>query len=109
MMEEAEKRNHRKIGKEMELFANFPEIGQGLPVWLPNGYAIRKTLEDYMVDLGRKHGYVHILTPHINKKELFEISGHLGFYDKDMYAPLEIDNETFYLKPIKTAIVFHGN
>ncbi len=100
MMREAEKRNHRKIGAEMELFKNFQEIGQGLPVWLPNGYAMRHILEDYMIDLERAYDYVHILTPHINKKELFEISGHLGFYDKDMYAPMEIDNETFYLKPM---------
>ena len=100
MMIEAERRNHRKIGAEMELFKNFQEIGQGLPVWLPNGYAMRHIIEDYMIDLERKYDYVHILTPHINKKELFEISGHLGFYAKDMYAPMEIDNETFYLKPM---------
>ena len=100
MMREAEKRNHRKIGAEMELFKNFQEIGQGLPVWLPNGYAMRHIIEDYMIDLERRYDYVHILTPHINKKELFEISGHLKFYAKDMYAPMEIDNETFYLKPM---------
>lgn len=104
MMIEAEKRNHRKIGAEMELFKNFQEIGQGLPVWLPNGYAMRHIIEDYMIDLERKYDYVHILTPHINKKELFEISGHLGFYDKDMYAPMEIDNETFYLKPMNCPV-----
>ena len=100
MIVEAEKRNHRKIGREMELFKNFSEIGQGLPVWLPNGYAMRRVLEDYMIKLERKYAYVHILTPHINKKELFETSGHLGFYDKDMYKPLEIDKEVFYLKPM---------
>lgn len=100
MMAEAEKRNHRKIGREMELFRNFNQIGQGLPVWLPNGYIMRRVLEDYMMKMERKFGYVHILTPHINKKELFETSGHLGFYDKDMYAPMEIDGEVFYLKPM---------
>jgi len=100
LMAEAEKRNHRKIGKEMELFANFPEIGQGLPVWLPNGYIMRRVLEDYMMKMERDHGYVHILTPHINKMGLFKTSGHLGFYDKDMYSPLEIDGEQFYLKPM---------
>lgn len=100
MMEEAEKRNHRKIGKEMELFANFEQIGQGLPVWLPRGYVMRKILEDYMMKMERDFGYVHILTPHINKMDLFKTSGHLGFYDKDMYAPLEIDDEKFYLKPM---------
>jgi threonyl-tRNA synthetase len=100
MMEEAQKRNHRIIGREQELFKNFNEIGQGLPVWLPNGYLMRRILEDYMLKMERSYGYVHILTPHINKKELFEISGHLGFYDKDMYSPMIIDDETFYLKPM---------
>lgn len=99
-LEEAEKRNHRKIGKEMDLFANFEEIGQGLPVWLPNGYAMRKTLEDYMLKMERLYGYEHIATPHINKAELFEKSGHLGFYQDSMYSPIEIDGQTFYLKPM---------
>lgn len=100
MMKEAQERNHRKIGKELELFANIPEIGQGLPVWLPKGYAMRRVLEDYMIALERSFGYEHILTPHINKKELFETSGHLGFYNESMYSPIEIDNEIFYLKPM---------
>ncbi len=104
MMEEAEKRNHRKIGKEMELFVNFPEVGQGLPVWLPNGYAMRRTLEDYMIKMERSYDYEHILTPIINRKELFETSGHLGFYDESMYAPMEIDDETFYLKPMNCPV-----
>jgi len=99
-MQEAEKRNHRRIGKDLELFANIPEIGQGLPVWLPKGYAMRRVLEDYMLKMERSYGYEHILTPHINKKELFETSGHLGFYNESMYSPIEIDNETFYLKPM---------
>lgn len=98
--EEAIKRNHRKIGKEMELFAIYDEIGQGLPVWLPKGYAIRRALEDYMIVLERKYGYVHILTPHIHKEGLFKTSGHLGFYDESMYSPMEIDDETYYLKPM---------
>lgn len=99
-LEEAEKRNHRKIGKDMELFAIFPEIGQGLPVWLPNGYAIRRVLEDYMFKLERRYSYKHVLTPHINKKDLFEISGHLGFYKDSMYPPMKSDDEEFYLKPM---------
>lgn len=97
---EAVKRNHRKIGKEMELFAIFDEIGQGLPVWLPKGYAMRRALEDYMISLERKYGYEHILTPHIHKKQLFKTSGHLGFYDESMYSPMEVDDETYYLKPM---------
>lgn len=107
----AEERNHRKIGKEMELFAIIPEIGQGLPVWLPNGYAMRRVLEDYMMKMERRFGYVHILTPHLNRKELFEKSGHLGFYDESMYPPLSYEekddsgkvigsDEVYYPKPM---------
>jgi threonyl-tRNA synthetase len=73
--EELEKRNHRKLGKQLQLFAIINEIGQGLPIWLPRGYMIRTILEDYMLELEREAGYEHILTPHINKKELFEPLG----------------------------------
>jgi threonyl-tRNA synthetase len=97
---ELEKRNHRKLGKQLQLFAIINEIGQGLPVWLPRGYMIRTILEDYMLELEREAGYEHILTPHINKKELFETSGHLDFYKDSMYAPIEIEDETYYLKPM---------
>ncbi|MDD3487306.1 MAG: threonine--tRNA ligase [Candidatus Moranbacteria bacterium] len=114
MMEDAEKRSHVKIGRELELFANFAEIGQGLPVWLPKGYRIRRVLEDYMIALERSYGYEHISTPHINRKELFETSGHWGFYNESMYPPLEVGQclkdaqeckrpkvkETFVLKPM---------
>lgn len=100
-------RNHRKIGKEMGLFAIISEIGQGLPVWLPNGYAMRRAIEDYMIRFERSFGYTHVLTPHIHRKELFERSGHLGFYDESMYPPLTYHeegdlgaDETYYLKPM---------
>jgi len=99
-LKEAKKRNHRIIGKQLGLFANIPEVGQGLPIWLPKGYAMRRVLEDYMLKMERRYGYEHILTPNIYKKELFETSGHLGFYNESMYSPLEIDGETFYLKPM---------
>ena len=97
---EAEKRNHRILGKQLQLFAIIPEIGQGLPVWLPRGYRMRRILEDYMLDLERDAGYEHILTPHINKETLFQISGHLGFYKESMYAPIEVEDEKYYLKPM---------
>lgn len=100
MLKEAKERNHRKIGKEMELFTIIPEIGKGLPVWLPNGYAIRRALEDYMIKFERKYDYVHILTPNIYKSDLFKTSGHLDFYKDSMYSPIEIDDEEFYLKPM---------
>lgn len=98
--EEQENRNHRKLGKQLELFALIPEIGQGLPVWLPRGYVMRRIIENYMIELEQNAGYQHILTPHINKKELFEISGHLDFYKESMYPPMKVDDETYYLKPM---------
>jgi threonyl-tRNA synthetase len=99
-LEDAEKYNHRKLGKQLKLFAIIPEIGQGLPVWLPRGYTIRRILEDYMLKLERSHGYQHILSPHIYKSDLFEISGHLKFYKESMYEPIKVDNEDYYLKPM---------
>jgi len=99
-LEMAEKRNHRVLGKQLKLFALIPEIGQGLPVWLPRGYKMRRILENYMIELEEKYGYVHILTPHINKDELFKISGHLDFYKDSMYAPIKVEDETYYLKPM---------
>lgn len=99
-LEDAEKYNHRKLGKQLKLFAIIPEVGQGLPIWLPRGYTIRRILENYMIDLERKHGYQHILTPHIVRGELFEISGHLDFYKDSMYAPIKVDDEDYYLKPM---------
>lgn len=99
-LEDAEKYNHRILGKQLKLYAIIPEIGQGLPVWLPRGYTMRRILENYMIDLERKHGYQHILTPHIVRGELFEISGHLNFYKESMYAPIRVDEEDYYLKPM---------
>lgn len=98
--EEAEVNNHRVIGKELELFEIIPEIGQGLPVWLPNGYIMRREIEDFMIDLERRHDYKHVLTPHISKSDLFKISGHLDFYKDAMYSGIEIDEEVYYLKPM---------
>jgi len=99
-LEDAEKYNHRKLGKQLKLFAIIPEIGQGLPVWLPRGYTIRRILENYVLNLERRYGYKHILTPHINKAELFKISGHLDFYKDSMYPPISIDGDEYYLKPM---------
>ena len=99
-LENAQKYNHRVLGKQLKIFAIIPEIGKGLPVWLPNGYTIRRLLENYMWEFERSYGYKHILTPHINKEELFKTSGHLEFYKESMYAPMTIDDETYYLKPM---------
>lgn len=98
--EEAEKRNHRRLGAELELFAIYPEVGQGLPVWLPNGFVVRRELEDYMLRHERKLDYKHTITPVLSKEDLFKTSGHLGFYDDSMYPSIEVDNEKLYLKPM---------
>lgn len=99
--EEAKKRDHRLLGKQLEIYSVYPDtIGAGLPVWLPNGFIIRKTLEDYMIEMERSYRYVHIITPHIGKDVLFKTSGHLDFYKEGMFAPLKIDDEIYYLKPM---------
>ncbi len=100
ILEEAEKKSHRTLGKELGIYAIFPEIGAGLPVWLPNGFAMRKEIENYLFSLDQSYGYKHILTPHIHKKEMFERSGHLEFYKDSMYAPMEIEGREYYLKPM---------
>ncbi len=98
--EEAEKRNHRKLGAELELFAIYPEVGQGLPVWLPNGFVVRRELEDYMLREERKLDYKHAITPVLSNEKLFQTSGHLGFYKDSMYPPVVVDEEKLYLKPM---------
>ena len=98
--EEAKKRDHRKLGKEMDLFTFADEVGQGLPLWLPKGAFIRKKLEDYMYEKEQDHGYEYVISPHITKESLYHKSGHLPYYADTMYAPLEIDGENYYLKPM---------
>lgn len=99
-IELAEERSHKKIGKEMKLFGIYDEIGQGLPVWLPDGYAIRIVLEEFLRNLDHEYNYFHIISPHIHRKELFEKSGHLNFYRESMYASMKIDEQEYYLKPM---------
>ncbi|MEK7657629.1 MAG: threonine--tRNA ligase [Patescibacteria group bacterium] len=99
-MELAEKCDHRNIGEKLDLFMIDEEIGKGLPLWLPKGYAIRKKLEDYIYKIEKQNGYSHVLTPQIAKDELYKKSGHLAHYKNDMYAPIAIDNEKYYLRPM---------
>jgi len=99
-LEEAKKRDHRKLGKDLELFFFSEEVGPGLPLWLPNGVAIRKELEKLAVEEERKDGYYSISTPVITKEDLYYRSGHLPYYKDDMYAPLTIDEKNYYLKPM---------
>ena len=100
MMEEAEKRDHRKLGKELELFMISEEVGKGLPLWLPNGAFIRRKLEDYMYQKELANGYKYVYTPILAHKKLYETSGHLAHYKEDMYSPIDIEGEEYYLKPM---------
>jgi threonyl-tRNA synthetase len=99
-LEEAEKRDHRRIGKELELFTFSPDVGAGLPLWMPNGMVIRQELEFLALQEERKDGYRRVATPHIAKDALYLRSRHLHYYKEDMYAPLDIDGEKYYLRPM---------
>ncbi|MBM7606875.1 threonyl-tRNA synthetase [Lysinibacillus composti] len=100
MLEEAKERDHRKIGKELELFTLSQTVGQGLPLWLPNGATIRRTIERYIVDKEVRLGYKHVYTPVLGSKTLYETSGHWDHYQEDMFPPMEMDNETLVLRPM---------
>ncbi len=98
--EEAKRRDHRKIGAELEIFSISDEVGQGLILWLPNGTIIREELEHLAKAEERRSGYSRVATPHLTKDKLYYRSGHLPYYKDDMYAPLDIDGEKYYLKPM---------
>src|SRR5829696_7558059 len=99
-LEEAERRDHRKLGLELDLFHFPPEIGGGLPVFHPKGGLMRKLMEDYSRDEHEAAGYDFVWTPHLSKSTLFEISGHLGWYADGMYPPMELEGATYYPKPM---------
>lgn len=98
--EEAKKRDHRKLGQELDLFTIADEVGKGLPLWLPKGAFIRKQLEQYMYQKEEAYGYTYVYTPHIANAKLYYTSGHLPYYKDDMYAPIEIEGEEYFLKPM---------
>lgn len=102
MLEEAKKRDHRKLGKELELFTFSQRVGQGLPLWLPKGADLRARLENFLKVLQKKHGYQQVITPHIGQKELYVTSGHYAKYGKDSFQPIHTPDETeeFLLKPM---------
>jgi len=101
-LEEAKKRDHRKLGKELELFTFSQKVGQGLPLWLPKGAALRERLENFLKKAQRKAGYQQVITPHIGNKELYVTSGHYEKYGADSFQPIRTPdpNEEFYLKPM---------
>ncbi|HBY02229.1 MAG TPA: threonine--tRNA ligase [Rikenellaceae bacterium] len=102
MLEEAKKRDHRKVGKELELFAFSQRVGQGLPLWLPKGAMLRERLENFLKAVQKKHGYLPVITPHIGQKELYVTSGHYAKYGKDSFQPIHTpqEGEEFLLKPM---------
>jgi len=106
-LEEAKKRDHRKLGKELDLFSVSDEIGQGLILWHPKGGMIRKISEDYCRLEHEKGGYHFVYSPHIGKSALWETSGHLGWYKENMYAPLDIEGQQYYLKPMNCPFHIH--
>ena len=102
LLEEAKKRDHRKIGKEMELFMFSETVGKGLPMWLPKGTALRLRLEDFLKRIQKRFGYQQVMTPHIGNKELWVTSGHYAKYGKDSFQPIHTpeENEEYLLKPM---------
>ena len=102
MLEEAKKRDHRKLGKELELFTFSQKVGQGLPLWLPKGAALRERLENFLKAAQKKAGYEMVITPHIGQKELYVTSGHYAKYGEDSFQPISTpkEGEEFLLKPM---------
>ncbi|MEG2848952.1 MAG: threonine--tRNA ligase, partial [Bacteroidales bacterium] len=102
MLEEAKKRDHRKLGKELELFAFSQRVGQGLPLWLPRGAVLREKLENFLKKVQKAHGYLPVITPHIGQKELYVTSGHYAKYGADSFQPIHTpqEGEEFLLKPM---------
>ncbi|MBO8445729.1 MAG: threonine--tRNA ligase [Bacteroidetes bacterium] len=102
MLEEAKKRDHRKLGKEMELFTFSPRVGQGLPLWLPKGAELRERLENFLRKIQKSYGYLPVITPHIGNKDLYVTSGHYAKYGKDSFQPIHTpqEGEEFLLKPM---------
>jgi threonyl-tRNA synthetase len=99
-LEEAERRDHRKIGRELELFSIEDEVGPGLVLWHPKGALVRKIIEDFWRDEHYKGGYELVMTPHIAKQELWATSGHLDFFAENMYGPMEVEGAAYRIKPM---------
>lgn len=100
MLEEAKERDHRKIGKELNLFMNSQKVGQGLPMWLPKGATIRRIIERYIVDKEESLGYDHVYTPVMGSVDLYKTSGHWDHYQDDMFPVMSMDNEDLVLRPM---------
>lgn len=99
-LEEAKKRDHRKLGKELGIYMIDNMVGSGLPMWLPNGTVLRRTLEAFLRDEQKKRGYKEVITPHIANIELYKTSGHYPYYQDSQYNPMQVDDEEYMLKPM---------
>ena len=99
-LEDAKRRDHRRLGKELELFTVSEEVGAGLPLWLPKGATIRRLLEEYILELERRHGYDHVYTPDLAKVDLYKRSGHWAHYHEDMFPPMDLETEQMVLRPM---------
>ncbi len=99
-LEEAKKRDHRRLGKQLGLFHISPLVGSGLPLWLPNGTILREELENFLRQAQVERGYLPVITPHIGNLDLYRTSGHYPYYKDSQYAPIEIDDEEFLLRPM---------
>ena len=100
MLEEAKQRDHRKLGKDLGIFMFSDLVGKGLPMWLPNGFIVRRALVDYITDKELLHGYKHVMTPSLGSVELYKTSGHWDHYKEDMFPAMELDNESYVLRPM---------
>ncbi len=100
LLKERKERDHRKLGKELELFTFSQLVGQGLPIWLPNGAKIRQLIERYIIDVEEEYGYQHVYTPVLGSVDLYQTSGHWQHYRDDMFTPVEMDNESLVLRPM---------
>ncbi len=99
-LEDAKERDHRKIGKDLNIFMFSELVGKGLPMWLPNGFIIRKELSDYITEKELKLGYKHVMTPSLGNVDLYKTSGHWAHYKDDMFPAMELDNESYVLRPM---------
>ena len=110
-IQEAKERDHRKIGKEQELFMNHDLVGSGMPLWLPNGALIRKQLENYIYEKEQKMGYLHVYTPCVGTVDLYKTSGHWDHYKENMFPMMKVDEEEFVLRPMNCPhhMLIYGN